>query len=183
MSMADRRALFLDRDGTLIPDVGYARDPHQVQLLPGAGRALAALQERGVVLVLVSNQSGIGRGLIEAREAEAVHRRLEECLLEHGVRLAGTYYCPHAPEARCDCRKPSPHMLVQAAQTFGIELSHSFMIGDKVTDVVAGRRAGCRTIFFRTDPVTEASASEADLVASSWAEVLEHVLPEVEVRP
>src|SRR4051794_3177637 len=111
----DRPAVFLDRDGTLIEDTGYPRDPDRIRLLPGAAEALRRLEGLGLLLVLVSNQSGLGRGLITQAEAEAVHARLLECLRAEGARLHAAYYCPHAPQQGCPCRKPSPGLLQQAA--------------------------------------------------------------------
>src|SRR5262249_6835649 len=127
-------AMFLDRDGTVIVDCGYPRDPAEVRLLPGAANALRVLQERGFLFVIVSNQSGIARGLVTPAEAAAVHARTEEILAGQGIRLTDAYYCPHAPEERCPCRKPSPHSLQVAAAKHGIDLARSFMIGDRPTD-------------------------------------------------
>lgn len=143
MTAGARRALFLDRDGTLISDVGYPRDPALVEPLPGAFAALRALQAR-FALVIVSNQSGIGRGLITTAEAAAVHARVVELFGEAGVAFAGAYYCPHDPGAGCACRKPAPGLLLDAARELGIELAGSIMLGDKPSDVAAGRAAGCR---------------------------------------
>jgi len=137
-----RRALFIDRDGTLIVDVGYPRDPAQVEPLPGAVEALRALQAR-FALVIVSNQSGIGRGLITEAEARAVHARVVERFGQAGVAFAGAYYCPHDPGAGCACRKPAPGLLLDAARELGLDLAASVMIGDKPSDVAAGRAAGC----------------------------------------
>lgn len=137
-----RPALLLDRDGTLIVDVGYPRDPERVELLPGAAAALRHLQEQ-YALVIVSNQSGIGRGMIKEEEADAVHARMIERFAAEGVRFAGAYRCPHAPEEDCECRKPAPGMLLQAAAELGLDLARSVMIGDKHADVQAGWAAGC----------------------------------------
>lgn len=137
-----RRALFIDRDGTLIVDVGYPRDPAQVEPLPGALDALRALQAHHA-LVIVSNQSGIGRGLITPAEARAVHARVVERFGQAGVVFAGAYYCPHDPGAGCACRKPAPGLLLDAARELGLDLAASVMIGDKPSDVAAGRAAGC----------------------------------------
>jgi histidinol-phosphate phosphatase family protein len=137
-----RRAIFLDRDGTLIVDVGYPRDPADVALLPGASDVLRALQ-RTWLLVIVSNQSGIGRGLITPEEATAVHDKMISLFAAEGVAFAGVYYCPHAPGARCDCRKPAPGLLLDAGLELDIDVSQSIMIGDKASDVEAGRTAGC----------------------------------------
>ena len=148
--MADR-AVFLDRDGTVIRDAGYPRDPGEVSVLPGAAEALAELARNGFKLVVVSNQSGIGRGLVTPEEAEAVHDRFVAVLAAQGVRLDGAYYCPHAPDEGCACRKPSPELFRRAAEDLGLELARSVMVGDKPSDVEAGRRAGCRTIQFGHD--------------------------------
>ncbi len=137
-----RRALLCDRDGTLIVDVGYPRDPDRVELLPGVAEALRELGRR-YALVIVSNQSGIGRGLIKPEEAAAVHARVVERFAAEGVSFAGAYMCPHAPDEDCACRKPAPGMLLQAAEELGLSLEHSVMIGDKQADVQAGWRAGC----------------------------------------
>src|SRR5262245_51338279 len=108
MNRTDRRAICLDRDGTVIEDAGYPRDPRRVRLLPGAGAALAELKRQGFLLIPISNQSGIGRGFLTQDEADQVHRQVVSALREFGVDLDAAYYCPHAPEERCRCRKPSP---------------------------------------------------------------------------
>jgi len=141
--MTGRRALLVDRDGTLNVDVGYPRDPAQVEPLPGALGALRALQDR-FALVIVSNQSGIGRGLITPAEARAVHARVVERFGQAGVAFAGAYYCPHDPGAGCACRKPAPGLLHDAARELGLDLAASVMVGDKPSDVAAGRAAGCQ---------------------------------------
>jgi histidinol-phosphate phosphatase family protein len=137
-----RAALFLDRDGTLIVDVGYPRDPALVEPLPGAIDALRELQRR-YALVIISNQSGLARGLITAAEAAAVHARTVDLFAAGGVTFAGAYYCPHAPDAACRCRKPAPGLLLDAARDLDLDLAASIMIGDKPSDLEAGRAAGC----------------------------------------
>jgi D-glycero-D-manno-heptose 1,7-bisphosphate phosphatase len=144
------RALFMDRDGTVMVDVGYPRDPGDVELVPDAPEALARLRELGLKLVVVSNQSGVGRGLVTADEAASVHRSFVEALRAHGVELDAAYYCPHAPHEGCSCRKPSPELLERAARELDLDLGQSFMVGDKESDLEAGRRAGCRTIPFHS---------------------------------
>lgn len=141
------RALFLDRDGTLVVDTGYPRDPRLVEPLPGAREVLGELQQM-FALVIVSNQSGIGRGLITDDEARAVHDRVMEVFRDAGVRFTGAYYCPHTPDDGCRCRKPRPGLLERAADELGVDLAHSFMLGDAASDVAAGVAAGCRTIVF-----------------------------------
>jgi D-glycero-D-manno-heptose 1,7-bisphosphate phosphatase len=148
--MPGRPAAFLDRDGTIIHDRGYPRDPALVELLPGAAHGLRTLRARGLLLVVVSNQSGLARGRVTSAEAEAVHRRFVERLAEDGVVLDAAYYCPHGPDDGCACRKPAPGLLLRAASELGIDLERSFMAGDKDSDVEAGRRAGCAALRFRT---------------------------------
>jgi len=148
---APRRALFVDRDGTLIADAGYPRDPALVELLPGAADALRELSS-SFALVIISNQSGIGRGLISEAEARAVHDRVINGFARAGVAFAGAYYCPHAPGAGCPCRKPAPGLFVDAARELGLDLASSIMLGDKASDIAAGRAAGCRhTLRFGPD--------------------------------
>ena len=164
---------FLDRDGTLIEDVGYGRDPEQVRLLPNAAGALRALRRAGFGLVVVGNQSGIGRGIISPSEASAVHARFLSELAREGISLDAVEYCPHAPWAGCECRKPSPALLHKAATELGVSLEASFMVGDKASDVEAGRRAGCRTILLAAGGV---SSVDADHVASDWTDALRYLL-------
>lgn len=139
------RALFLDRDGTLTIDVGYPRDPALVEVIPGAIEALRELQATWK-LVIISNQSGVARGLITDAEMNAVHARVVEVFAAGGVRFAGAYYCPHAVDAGCRCRKPAPGMLLDAAAELGIDLASSAMVGDRQSDLDAGRNAGVPTL-------------------------------------
>lgn len=162
------RALFLDRDGTLMVDVGYPRHPDQVALLPGVSEGLAACRDAGYLLSIISNQSGVGRGYFGAGAVEAVHRRLLDLLAERGVRIDDAEYCLHAPEDACACRKPSPSMIEQSARRLGADPAASFMVGDKISDVEAGRRAGCRTILLAADAPGDCPA---DFVARDWVEI------------
>ncbi len=146
-----RKAAFLDRDGTIIRDEVYLKDPSRVRLLPGAADALRALASRGFALVVVSNQSGVARGLIAPADLARVHARLVEVLAAEGIRLDGAYHCVHGPADGCDCRKPRPGMLLQAARELGLDLAASVMIGDKPSDVEAGAAAGARGILFTGD--------------------------------
>lgn len=148
-------AIFLDRDGTLIENVGYIRRPEDVRLMPGTGEALHRLRQMGYRLVLVSNQSGVARGLFSDEQLQEVHRRFEQLLAAEGVRLDGAYYCPYLPGPEAvvesyrrdsELRKPRPGMLLKAAQELNIDLGGSWMIGDSPSDMEAGRRAGCRTV-------------------------------------
>lgn len=147
-SAEGRRALFLDRDGTLIVDAHYPRDPTMVALLPGVAGALAAARRAGLALVIVSNQSGVARGKIAPTEAAAVQRRVEELFAAEGVAFDGVFCCFHGPNDGCECRKPAPGMLLAAARELGLDCSRCVMIGDKASDVAAGRAAGCTTVGF-----------------------------------
>lgn len=139
-------AVFLDRDGTLNTELGYLDDPTRLRLLPGAAEAIRLLNECGTPAIVVSNQSGVGRGYFTDETVGAIHERLAEQLATASAHLDGIYYCPHHPSLGCDCRKPNPGMLLRAAAEHGIDLQRSFIIGDKSTDLEAGRRAGCRAI-------------------------------------
>jgi D-glycero-D-manno-heptose 1,7-bisphosphate phosphatase len=147
-----RLAVFLDRDGTIIEDAGYLRDPAGVRLLPGAARAIRQLNEHGVIVVVVTNQSGIARGLITLDEYSATERRVDELLTAEGARLDAHYFCPHLPELSgpCDCRKPGSLLYRQAAERFGIDLSRSWWVGDRVRDVLPAESFGARGILVLT---------------------------------
>lgn len=139
------RAVFLDRDGVLIADKGYISRPEDVEILPGVRDALLKLQAAGWRLVVVTNQSGIGRGLFSVEDYERVTARMCELIQ---VEFGGIFFCPHVPEDGCKCRKPKPGMLQAAAQALSIDLAQSVMIGDRWTDVEAGTAAGCRLSLF-----------------------------------
>ncbi len=149
-------AVFLDRDGTLIEDRNYLAHPDGVVLLPGVVDGLKRLRDAGYLLVVVTNQSGIGRGYYTHDDYHAVAARMEHLLAEQDIELAATRYCPHGPEDGCTCRKPLPGMVFDAATALGIDLAYSAMIGDKARDVEAGIAAGCgRNILL--DPANSAA--------------------------
>lgn len=157
-----RRAVFLDKDGTLVEDVPYNVDPDRIRLTPRAGSGLAMLHEAGFRLVVITNQSGVARGMFSREALGRVEGELRQLLAREGVRLAGFYYCPHHPEGSdrrfavaCSCRKPEPGLLRQAAAELGIDLPASWMIGDILDDVEAGRAAGCGTILLDNGNETE----------------------------
>jgi D-glycero-D-manno-heptose 1,7-bisphosphate phosphatase len=143
-------AVFLDRDGTVVEEVGYLHDPQQVVLIAGAAEAISLLNESAVPVLFIVNQAGIGRGYYTEDEMWATQRALEARLAEEGSRLDGFYFCPHHPESGCGCRKPQPGMLLRAAAELGINLRRSFVVGDKLSDLQAGRRAGCRDVLVQT---------------------------------
>lgn len=135
-----RRAVVLDRDGTIVVDHGYLDDPQKLSLLPGAADGLRALHERGHPLLIVSNQSGVGRGKLTLARMHQVNARLERMLAALGAPLQGIYCCPHAPEEDCDCRKPRTRLVLEAAAALGFDPSDCVVIGDKSSDVELGRR-------------------------------------------
>ena len=134
--------IILDRDGTIIQDCHYLKDPDQVELIPGAARALKRLQDQGCSLFVATNQSGIGRGLLSVNDSTAVRQRLHELLAEHEVRITHEVMCPHHPATGCGCRKPAPGMWTSLQADYGLEAQHSAVIGDKVSDIMFGVRAG-----------------------------------------
>ena len=155
-------AVFLDKDGTLIEDVPYNVDPDLIRLAPGAGVGLPLLHAAGYRLIVISNQSGVARGLFPEAALAGVEARLRALLADLGVPLAGFYYCPHHPEGSvdsyavaCACRKPEPGLILRAAHEHGIDLARSWFVGDILHDVEAGRRAGCRTVLIDNGNETE----------------------------
>ena len=182
-----RPAVFLDRDGTVVEEVDYLARPEQLRLIPGAASAIRALNEQGLAVVVVTNQSAIARGMLTEDGLDAIHQRLTDMLAAEGAHLDAIYYCPHltegdlAPYDRpCDCRKPAPGMLLQAAKEHCIDLTVSTMIGDSLRDLDAGAAAGCKTlILVRTGHgVTEeaASALRASFVAADLAAAVVELL-------
>ncbi len=145
------RAVFLDRDGTIIEDKNYLRDPKDVVLFPGAAAALKKLQDAGFKLFIVSNQSGVGRGYFTMAEVEKVNVHLAAVLARDGVHFEKIYIAPEAPEAPSRGRKPSPQFLFDARDEFGVDLSQSYFIGDKLIDLECGWNAGVKkSILVRT---------------------------------
>ncbi len=139
-----QKTAFLDRDGTLIEERNYLSDPDQAVLLPGVAEGLKSLMDQGFRLVVVSNQSGVGRGYFTEAQAHKVNARVDEMLKRQGVDIAAWYICPHAPEQPCDCRKPSPGMVDQACAAFAVDLPASIMIGDKDIDLQLAGNTGMR---------------------------------------
>lgn len=151
------RAVFLDRDGTLIEETGYLRDPGLIRFIPGSIEAIRLLNENGLKAVVTSNQSGIARGLLTEEELKAVQESLQNRLSEKGAFLDGFYFCPHHPEEGdppyrqdCSCRKPRPGLIRMAQQDLGVDPAESYTVGDRATDLEAGRGAGTKTILVRT---------------------------------
>jgi D-glycero-D-manno-heptose 1,7-bisphosphate phosphatase len=157
-----KKAVFIDKDGTLIKDVPYNVDPRLIELYDGAVHALQALKRQGYLLVVVSNQSGVARGYFSLTELKPVEDKLRHELEKNNVELTAFYFCPHHPEGTvkefaidCFCRKPRPGMLVKAAEDYDIDLTNSWMVGDILNDVEAGNAVGCKTILINNGNETE----------------------------
>lgn len=173
-------AVFLDRDGTLMEEVDYCRDAALVRLLPGVREGLARLKEAGFCCVIITNQSGIARGLITVPEYESVHARLIELIGENLI--DATYCCPDAPGKPSTCRKPAPGMILQAATDLGIDLPRSWMVGDKKSDVDCGKGAGVWTILVATGYGGDQTEADPDFKAAGFAEAVELVLAQSKSR-
>ena len=157
--MSGNRAVFLDRDGTIIEDVGYLGDASRVRLRSGAAQAIRRLNDQDLLSIVVTNQSGIARGLLTPDDYMATERRLDQLLAAEGAHLDAHYFCPHLPEVSgpCDCRKPGTLLYRQAADRFGIDLSRSWWVGNRLRDVLPAESLGGRGIL-----VGESETGELD---------------------
>jgi len=139
------RAVFVDRDGTLNVNIDYLSDPEKYQLYPGVAEGLRLLKEAGFLIVVITNQSGIGRGIFDDKALERVHQRMRDLLAKEGAVIDAVYYCPHHPNDKCACRKPGTALFNMAAKDLHIDPKKSFVIGDMKMDVAAGQKMGART--------------------------------------
>jgi D-glycero-D-manno-heptose 1,7-bisphosphate phosphatase len=171
-----RRALFVDRDGTLGPDLHYLKDAERLELFRGVGTALALAKAHGEFVVCVTNQSGVERGLYTTQDVERIHARLNAMLHPYGAAIDAFYYCPHAPEHGCACRKPGTELFERARDELGLDLATSALIGDRAVDVGAGRRLGLLTALVRSrghEEEVERELAEGGLVPDLRAESFE----------
>ncbi len=190
------KAVFLDRDGTVTEEVGYLTDLDKLRLIPGAGPAIRKLNQAGFRVVLVTNQSGVARGHFSESLVHEAHGRLKKMLRDEGARLDGIYYCPHHPTAgkskytmACDCRKPGTGLLDKAANDLTIDLSHSYVVGDKWSDVELAHRAGARSILVSTgfapdDPgnIRPEHVRDPDFTAHDIGEAAEWIVRHEEMK-
>jgi D-glycero-D-manno-heptose 1,7-bisphosphate phosphatase len=175
-----RSAVFVDRDGTLIEEVGYLDRVQRVELYPWTIDAVRALNRTGLRVVLVSNQSGVARGFFTEAVVDEVHRHMAALLAAGGARIDAYYYCPHHPDGKvagyalaCECRKPNPGLVDRAVREFGIDPAQSFVVGDRWLDVALARRVGARGVLVRTGyGATEESKPPAGLEADAVADNL-----------
>lgn len=171
--------LFIDRDGTLIEERNYLSDPEQVALIPGAAEAVRKAREAGWLVVVLTNQSGVGRGYFTLEDVARVNRRVEEMLAQEGAGLDGIFVCPHSPEEDCPCRKPRPGLVEAAARQLPVDLRRSWMVGDKPADLELARNAGLRGALVRTGYGKAAAAQSAEMaefVAADLGEAVRRIL-------
>lgn len=186
--MAGHPAVFLDRDGTLIDDPGFLNQPEQVHLLPGVGPAVRQLNDADLRAIVVTNQSGIARGLFTIDTYFAIERRLNELLLSEGARLDAHYFCPHLPELTgpCECRKPGTLLYRQAAERFGLDLHASWWIGDRVRDLEPAKTLGGMGILVETGEGPGESESARRLgfpVVADLSAAVRFLLPRIAPGP
>lgn len=186
-------ALFLDRDGTINYDTGYIRNPASVVLIDGVAECLKLLKEKfGFKLIIISNQAGVSKGLMSIEDVEAVNEKIKELLQEKGVEIDAIYYCPYHPDfdppEKVKCRKPSPLMILQAAEEHNIDLSNSFMIGDRESDVEAGINANVKTILLKTTLTDEEISNlinegkKPNFVANNFLEISNYIIKTLEEK-
>ncbi|MBI4454663.1 MAG: HAD family hydrolase [Acidobacteria bacterium] len=177
-----RRYVILDRDGTLNVEKHYLSDPLEVELLPGVLEGLAHLQALGLGLIVMTNQSAVGRGYFDLERLAQIHSRLEKLLAEGGIILDSIYYCPHRPDENCLCRKPASGLLVRAAGDLKFDPGRAFVIGDQACDILIGKAVGATTILVTTgygEQTRDELAVQPDFIADSLvhaAEVIENIL-------
>jgi D-glycero-D-manno-heptose 1,7-bisphosphate phosphatase len=173
-TLVSRRFVLLDRDGTINEEIGYVLRPDELRLIPGAGEALRELRGLGLGLVVLTNQSPIGRGMLTVAELDEIHARLGELLAALGVRLDGIEFCPHRPDEDCSCRKPGTLMVERAAAALGFDPGEAWLVGDHGSDLRLGRAVGARTILVRTghgeEELERGAGEDADHVVADLRE-------------
>ncbi len=181
--------VFLDRDGTLNKDTGYLKSPEEVELLPGVGSALARLKRAGACLVIVTNQSGVARGIFTLADLERVHAKLQALLRAEGVAVDALYFCPHHPDDGCACRKPNTAMVERAVRELGLDLSRAYVVGDQQRDIELARRVRARSVLVTSGPTGMEALDELkregippDHVAPSLTEAAEWIFEDAKVR-
>jgi D-glycero-D-manno-heptose 1,7-bisphosphate phosphatase len=182
-----RPAVFLDRDGTVSEEVGYMRDPSRFALFPWTSRAIRRINDSGMAAVLITNQSGVGRGYFDSALVDRVHDALVDEIARDGARLDGIYYCPHHPDVGCECRKPRPGLLKRASAELGLELTRSVMIGDRYTDIETGRAVGALTVLVLSGsgsgpPAPAPGGIRPDHVVRTLEDAVRLILDRVETR-
>ena len=184
-SVRPTTAVFLDRDDTIIRDLGYLSDPRDIDIMPGAAEAIRVLNESGIPAIIITNQSGIARGFFKEETLEAIHNRLKTLLDGQGSRIDAIYYCPHHPDGiikeyrlACTCRKPQPGLLLRAAQDFGLDLMHCYLVGDKPIDIETIHKVGGKGILVGTgNDIT--LKPRADFMAANLKDAVHWILKDM----
>jgi D-glycero-D-manno-heptose 1,7-bisphosphate phosphatase len=167
---ATDKVVILDRDGTIVVDRHYLSDPAELELLPGAAEGLRWWSNQGYRLVVITNQSGVGRGMFSVDRLNEIHTRLEEIVRAAGAQIEKIYYCPHTPDANCQCRKPRVELLMRAAAELRFNPAAAIVVGDKETDVEFGHRVGATTIFIGSQLDAQDVRHVPDFVAANLAD-------------
>ena len=171
------KAVFLDRDGTIAVDVNYCSCPEDFKLFPDVPESIKRLNESGFKTVVITNQSGIGRGIFTEESLALIHRKMKDELAASGARIDAIYYCPHHPDEQCACRKPGTYLFQKAAKDLNIEFPLSFVIGDSEKDINAGKALGCKTILIDTSPRSGLiETARADYIAKNFSAATEWIL-------
>jgi D-glycero-D-manno-heptose 1,7-bisphosphate phosphatase len=181
-----KKAVFLDRDGTIVVHEPYLSSPDQLKLLPNAAQGIRVFKEYGYLIIVVTNQSGVARGFFDEKRLILIHKKLISMLEEEGAVIDDLYYCPHHTEGiierykvDCNCRKPKPGMILDAARKYHIDLTQSLMIGDSEADMLAGRDAGCKCVLVRSDSINEISTATmigTDYIVKDLLEAASYVI-------
>lgn len=178
-----RIAVFIDRDGTICFDKHYLADPSGLELVPTVVEGIKRLNDSGIPVIVITNQSGVGRGLFDEGRLGVIHDRMEKLLEEKGAWVDDIYFCPHKPDAGCDCRKPAPGMLLRARDEHGIDLKRSFMIGDRMMDIEMAHAVGAKGVLvpepgdqYHVDREIEKSSEKPDFRTNTFMNAVEWVI-------
>jgi len=158
------RAVFIDRDGTINVNSGYINNPNDFKMYPNVTKGIKLLQENGFKIIIITNQSGIARRYFSEKSLEEIHEKMKKELSKEDAEVDAIYYCPHHPDEKCNCRKPKPGMLEKAIEDFDIDVKNSFIIGDRMIDVEAGKTVGCKTVLVPEDKeLVKKEMAESDI--------------------
>jgi len=179
-------AVFVDRDGTMVLDKHYLADPTRLDIIPTVPEGIKRLNDAGIPVIIVTNQSGVARGIFDEAILELIHQRLLEILEDRGAIVDGLYYCPHMPDAGCDCRKPKPGMLLRAKKEHGFDLRKSYVIGDRMMDIEMAHSVGSIGVLvpepgdqYHVDSEIEASKEMPDMRKATFIEAVDWVLRDI----
>jgi len=180
-------AAFIDRDGTMVLDKHYLADPRGLDIIPTVPEGIKKLNDANVPVIVITNQSGIARGKFDEATLELIHQRLFEILEDSGAIVNGIYYCPHMPNAGCDCRKPKPGMLLRAKEEHGFDLRRSYVIGDRMLDIEMAHSVGAIGVLvpepgdqYHVDSEIEASKEMPDMKKATFLEAVDWILRDIE---